>query len=276
MWKHDSYESDIDDLMQELFVAAENYRPPCILTLQLSELMCSTVQMIPFKYQGCGPYMTAMHAFQSCKFPEDERAPFFTCSLGEANGLGRCADLDKIGGLGKWEENKRELMKDILREQIRTNIRMHDLLLATGRLRLVEDGLQDNYWGGTHGSNMVGKIFHELRDEFRRSGGNTAMNGPECTMDLLQKHKSANQETLKLCGFDVLRPTPAQAVLASSAAGSSSRASSSRPPRIRKRDHVVAKGQVAKRPRPAFDPQQQSQAFEEEDDEEDEEDEDEE
>ena len=46
-------------------------------------------------------------------------------------------------------------------------------------------------------------------------------------------------------------------MLASSVANSSSR----RP--IRKRAHVVAKGQVAKKPRPAFDPQ--SQAFEEED-----------
>lgn len=73
-----------------------------------------------------------------------------------------------------WHEAKYEIMVAAVRAKFGQNADLTAMLLATSDAEVVEDSKYDNYWGigrdGT-GSNTLGKILMQVREELRRAGG---------------------------------------------------------------------------------------------------------
>ena len=72
---------------------------------------------------------------------------------------------------GDWNRVKEDVMLKALREKFK-NDRLKDLLVGTGKKKLVEHTANDSYWGdGGDGSglNRLGELLMRVRDEIRRS-----------------------------------------------------------------------------------------------------------
>lgn len=69
-----------------------------------------------------------------------------------------------------WFNEKRDVMKDILRHKIIQNPYVRKKLLETGNAKIVEDSPVDPYWGwgpNKDGANNLGTIWMELREELK-------------------------------------------------------------------------------------------------------------
>lgn len=72
-----------------------------------------------------------------------------------------------------WSTSKFDRMRSVLRAKFTQHADLRDLLLSTGKARLVESATVDNevnrLWGevGGVGRNMLGVLLMELRDELR-------------------------------------------------------------------------------------------------------------
>lgn len=69
-----------------------------------------------------------------------------------------------------WFNEKREVMKDIVRCKVAQHAYVQQKLLSTGDALIVEDSPVDPYWGwgpDRQGCNELGKIWMELRQELR-------------------------------------------------------------------------------------------------------------
>jgi len=83
-------------------------------------------------------------------------------------------DAKKLGQTGPlradWEQVKDDVMRRAVRAKFEQNPDIRAILLGTGDEELIEDALNDDYWGrgaeGT-GKNMLGKILMEIRGELR-------------------------------------------------------------------------------------------------------------
>jgi diaminohydroxyphosphoribosylaminopyrimidine deaminase/5-amino-6-(5-phosphoribosylamino)uracil reductase len=83
--------------------------------------------------------------------------------------LGRTAQRDSPAAVRPdWERVKVDVMRTALRAKFTQHAAARELLLATGRARLVENSPNDFVWGnGRDGSgrNLLGVLLAELRDE---------------------------------------------------------------------------------------------------------------
>jgi len=71
-----------------------------------------------------------------------------------------------------WEEEQREVMKDILRCKIDQHPYVLKKLLQSGDREIIEDSWRDDVWGwgeDKSGKNRLGEIWMELRKEYQRS-----------------------------------------------------------------------------------------------------------
>ena len=69
-----------------------------------------------------------------------------------------------------WYNEKRAIMKDIVRCKLSQHKYVQQKLLGTGDALIVEDSPVDPYWGwgkDRQGENNLGKIWMELREELR-------------------------------------------------------------------------------------------------------------
>jgi len=113
------------------------------------------------------------HAYQAAKsllqFEQDE---IRTCGPAwKAKKLGR-----KVMMRPDWEENKADVMKELVRRKFQQNDLLRQSLLITEDAILIEgNGWHDNFWGdcgcdkceGIKGQNMLGKILMEIREELK-------------------------------------------------------------------------------------------------------------
>ncbi len=69
-----------------------------------------------------------------------------------------------------WDEVKVGIMRRILRQKVLQHPYVHRKLMETGDRVLVEDSWRDDFWGwgpNRDGQNVLGKLWMEVRDEFR-------------------------------------------------------------------------------------------------------------
>ncbi len=113
-------------------------------------------------------WMTSEHAYQAAKYfdlnirEKVKRAPsaFLSREFGQT----------KEGKKSNWEEQKVAVMKEIMRAKALQHADVREMLLSTGEIEIVKNHPDDFFWGsGADGSgqNVMGKIWMELREEFR-------------------------------------------------------------------------------------------------------------
>jgi ribA/ribD-fused uncharacterized protein len=69
-----------------------------------------------------------------------------------------------------WGEVRVDVMREILRAKANQHEYVRRKLLETGDRELVENSWRDDFWGwgpNQDGQNMLGKLWMEIRDEFR-------------------------------------------------------------------------------------------------------------
>ena len=116
---------------------------------------------------------TSEHYFQAQKF--DDRAyrrkirgaktPMIAARLGR----------DRSKKLRRsWESMKVEVMRKAVRAKFEQHPDLAELLLSTGSAKIVEHTDNDSYWGDGgdgSGTNMLGRILMQVRDELRARQG---------------------------------------------------------------------------------------------------------
>lgn len=125
----------------------------------------SNFYFVDVRYDGW-KYRTVEHAFQAAKTLDLERRDTIkSCRQPDlARSYGRAAHL-RDG----WEEMKRDVMLDLLRQKYQRPD-LKERLLATGDDSLVEwNTWGDTYWGicAGHGENWLGILTMQVRDELR-------------------------------------------------------------------------------------------------------------
>lgn len=71
-----------------------------------------------------------------------------------------------------WDEVKVGIMRDILVVKAHQHEYVRRKLLQTGDRELVENSWRDDFWGcgpNKDGQNMLGKLWMEIRDQYRKS-----------------------------------------------------------------------------------------------------------
>lgn len=140
----------------------------------------------PIKIDGLN-WPTAEHYFQAQKFTDPKAQEFirtkifhsreaFECSRGKnkvfAEALARKEFNDMQFSPDEWHNSrKHEVMKRAVGEKFKQDKELQRLLLSTGNTVLIENaGSNDKDWGNGEdglGSNLLGKILMEVRNELR-------------------------------------------------------------------------------------------------------------
>lgn len=116
-------------------------------------------------------WKTVEHFYQAEKFmnQDDYMAVLMAPSPLEAAKIGR----DKSRVIRKdWEQTKVDIMKEACLAKVKQHASIRELLLSTGDLEIVEHTSEDSFWGDGgdgKGNNMLGKIYMEIRTNFRLS-----------------------------------------------------------------------------------------------------------
>lgn len=138
------------------------------------------------------PFMTSEHAYHWCRFrpflydfemsqDDVDLIPSWRLSATEqlaegvrvassAHGAFRLAQDGKEFQRPDWSAIKVDVMRMILRAKASQHEYVRRKLLATGDRELVENSWRDDFWGwgpNRDGQNMLGKLWMELRTEFR-------------------------------------------------------------------------------------------------------------
>lgn len=116
-------------------------------------------------------YPSVEHAYQAFKFGKEGSGHELVRNAktpGEAKKLGKAASLPR-----DWESTKVALMRQLVQEKFKNPL-FRAMLLATGDAKLVEGNWwNDTFWGVCRGkgSNWLGRILMEVRDECKREEG---------------------------------------------------------------------------------------------------------
>lgn len=116
-------------------------------------------------------WRTSEHYFQAQKFKGTQYEKII-CSLDspmEAAIMGRNHDLPLRGD---WEQVKDDIMRKAVLEKFKQNGEISSILLSTGKEIIVENTIDDYYWGcgkNGNGKNMLGIILMEVREILRTS-----------------------------------------------------------------------------------------------------------
>jgi len=130
----------------------------------------SNFYAVPVKYKGI-VFPTAEHAYQAAKAKGNDylREQIAACETpGKAKRAGRDVPLP-----ANWEKIKVPIMLEILRVKFQYQ-GLAVLLIETGDARLVEgNDWGDTFWGvyKKHGSNWLGRLLMQVRDELRQEKG---------------------------------------------------------------------------------------------------------
>lgn len=116
-------------------------------------------------------FPTSEHAYQAMQFIETAPEIFEKIKNAKsAHDAQRIARENKDKADPEWNE-KKEIMKDILRNKIDQHPYVLKKLLESGEREIVEDSWRDAVWGwgeNKEGQNLLGQIWMELREEYVR------------------------------------------------------------------------------------------------------------
>ena len=129
----------------------------------------------PVTYEGL-TYPTIEHAFQAAKAldPEERAMIQMAETPGIAKRMGRGVTLR-----ADWEEQKVEIMTQLVRQKFFNHPDLAKALLATGEEELLEGNTWgDRFWGAVfnyrrkewEGRNQLGKIMMQIRQELKMAG----------------------------------------------------------------------------------------------------------
>lgn len=134
-----------------------------ILKFQGEHRWLSNFWLCPVVLDGSS-YPSVENAYQAAKtILLEERAPFLSCSPGQAKRLGKSVSLRE-----DWEEVKVPTMRLLLGQKFARDTELGEKLIATGSAELIEG----NYWGDIFwgvdlrtniGKNLLGKLLMEQR-----------------------------------------------------------------------------------------------------------------
>ena len=113
------------------------------------------------EYEGL-VYRSSEAAYQSAKFPPEERKVYTTLDADAAKKLAHSKKIDEA----PWDARKDQVMRDILWAKFSQNAELRKQLVATGKKYLEETNWwDDEYWGVFHGKgeNKLGKMLMEVR-----------------------------------------------------------------------------------------------------------------
>jgi ribA/ribD-fused uncharacterized protein len=114
---------------------------------------------------------TSEHAYQAAGF--FKVAPDLVEKIKKARSAHdaqKIAYENKDKRIKNWEEQKVEVMKEILRAKIDQHPYVLKKLLQSGTREIIEDSWRDSEWGwgpNKDGKNLLGKIWMELREEYK-------------------------------------------------------------------------------------------------------------
>jgi len=148
-------------------------------------------------------YPTAEHAYQAGKARKESvrewilSAPSPSLVAMAAHGL-YTWDINP-----DWSRTKFDRMRNVLRAKFTQHEDLKELLLSTGKARLVEVGRTDNQvnrtWGEVNGKglNMLGVLLMEVREEIRSYA--------EPQVNVIHKEKTKqSKRTNNICSHDVI------------------------------------------------------------------------
>lgn len=116
---------------------------------------------------------TSEAAYQWEKFPD---SPILQHAIRDANSAHeayKIAAENKVRRREDWDVVKVPIMRQILARKVQQHEYVYRKLLASGDRELIENSWRDDFWGwgpNRDGKNMLGKIWMDLRAEFRAKG----------------------------------------------------------------------------------------------------------
>jgi len=131
----------------------------------------SNFAAFPFKIDG-QVWPTVEHYFQAQKFSDADHIERIRIagSPKQAKMLGRSR---KFPIREDWEIYRDEVMLVAVRAKFTAHAGLRELLVSTGKKRLVEASPFDSYWGegrSGKGRNRLGEILMQVREESRQAG----------------------------------------------------------------------------------------------------------
>lgn len=125
-------------------------------------------------------FPTSEHVYQWEKFshragenPWSDHYQYRILDARSAHEAFKIAETHKLLVRSDWPEIRVPTMREILRAKAEQHEYVMRKLLATGDRELIEDSWRDDFWGwgpNRDGRNMLGKLWMELREEFRNGG----------------------------------------------------------------------------------------------------------
>lgn len=112
-------------------------------------------------------WQTSEHAFQAAGFDDPKIVEEIVAARSAHDALKLAIKHQELIRV-TWEDEKREVMKEICREKLSQHPYIEKTLRATKDLKLVEDSPKDDCWGrgvDWKGKNWLGEIWMELRSE---------------------------------------------------------------------------------------------------------------
>jgi ribA/ribD-fused uncharacterized protein len=111
-------------------------------------------------------WATVEHYFQAQKFNDADYRETIrkSSSAKDAANLGRSR---KIPIKPDWDLIKDEIMFQVVLKKFQTHAALRDMLIETGNNQIVENSLNDYYWGGGldgSGQNRLGHILMKVRE----------------------------------------------------------------------------------------------------------------
>lgn len=116
-------------------------------------------------------YMTSEHAYHSEKFEDTDLKEQIRNARSAHEAL-KLAEANKDKYISNWDIIKLGVMKEILRAKVEQHPYVKKKLIESGDKELIEDSWRDSYWGwgpNKDGENHLGKLWTEVRDEFKPS-----------------------------------------------------------------------------------------------------------
>ncbi len=112
-------------------------------------------------------YPSVENAYQAAKMHPSRRAPFRTCTPGQAKRMGRQGDVR-----ADWEQVKVLTMRSLIEQKFSPGSPLAGKLLATGHAQIVEGNTWgDTFWGVCRGKgeNTLGKLLMGQREKLRQA-----------------------------------------------------------------------------------------------------------
>jgi ribA/ribD-fused uncharacterized protein len=128
-----------------------------------------TVDNHPNPFLPNGVFPTSEALFQASKNPND--SSYVQRQIQSKNPKVSKNIAQRITITDEWNQNKKEIMKDIIRLKFDQHSHIRETLVRTGLRKIVFNSRRDDFFGIGHeqnGENVLGKILQELREEYQR------------------------------------------------------------------------------------------------------------